>query len=373
MKRVLHIAPSFARRDGGPSEVLRGLIPELARIGYEVTTATTDKGVDESDLSFVASNNVRVFSARRPARWSFAPSMLLKLRAEIRNSDVVHIHSVNTFPTTLAMVLCRWTRTPYLLEPHGAFDIYHMDQGRMKKVLYNVLIDGYGFRGLAGAIYSSAREREHGSKTLHARAFEMPLGVDSRLFDINRQPLNSGRASTLLFLGRITEKKRLDLVIRALAAKSLSDSGIRLIVAGPEDPRLGYDPRKLALDLGVAERVEFLGAVDEQLREKLLLSADVFILPSEDESFGMAVAEAMAAGCPVIATVNVGIAEAAAASGAIEICALDAHSIAQTIATMFNDAARRQSMGASGKAYAMENFTWSRAAAKAAFAYEAVT
>ena len=369
--RVLHVTPSFARRDGGPSETLRGLVPELERMGVDVHTLTTDKGVDISDRDFIDAGNVTVVRARRPASWNFAPGMVAPLWNNVREYDVLHIHSVNSFTTTVAMAIARFRKVPYLLEPHGAFDDYHMSEGRTKKRLYNGIIDRYGLSGLSGVLTSSKRERLAAEAVTSAPQFDLPLGVDEALFAIDSHRPSPER---LLFLGRIAKKKRLDLILRALADPCLAELELELelVVAGPVGDDLDYDPYALAEELGVANRVKFLGAVNSETRAELLASAGIFVLASEDESFGVAVAEALAAGCAVIASNEVGIASDAASDGALHLTKLDAVDLASHIHLLLSQPCVAEEIGARGREYARGRYRWSASAEAAAQAYGAV-
>lgn len=369
--KVLHVAPSFARRDGGPSETLRGLIPELERLGVEVRVATTDKGLDTSDQAFIADHEVIIVRSRRPYSWTFAPSLPRLLVREILNADVVHIHSVHTFPSSVAMTLCRALKRPYLVEPHGALDYYHLRQGHTKKMLYTRLIDRYGWRRVTAAIYSSERESEEGRRALAAPSVVMPLGVDESLFTIDREPDESTTPGNprILFLGRLTNKKRLDLVLKAMATPPLDKQSATLSVAGPMDPELNFSPEILVRQLGIERRVTFLGPVSGTERRDLMRTHDVFVLPSEDESFGVALSEALAAGLACVATPMTGFAPEAAKAGALKLTELHAASISESIATAFQE---RQALSAEGRRYAQLRHRWGASAALLLQAYEAV-
>lgn len=367
--RVLHVTPSFARRDGGPSETLRGLIPELRAAGVDVHTLSTDKGLGAADHDFIAAGGVTIVKSRPPRSWNFAPGMLRPLWRLVGEVDAVHIHSVNTFTTTIAMIIARLRKTPYVLEPHGALDSYHMGEGRRKKSLYNRVIDRWGFAGLGGVLTSSSHERVDSQKLLVAPHFDMPLGVDERLFGLARE---SKTRAQILFLGRIAKKKRLDLVLGALADPRLAAARFELVVAGPVGDDLDYVPSELASRLGVADRVSFLGPVDNHRRAELLASSGVFVLPSEDESFGVAVAEAMAAGCAVIASEQVGIAPDAAKAGALVLSSLDSYDLATQLACMVSQPALIDEIGGRARAFAEGRFRWAASASAAKRAYESI-
>ena len=371
--RVLHVAPSFARRDGGPSEVLRGLIPALRSLGATVELIATDKGVNESDADLLSDPGTTVFRSHQPDSWTFCPAMAGPMQDAVRRADIVHIHSIQTFTSTITMRAARKANVPYVIQPHGALDSYHWKQRKLKKSFYMASIDRFGVNGLDGVLYSSPRETADGAAVLRkVPAFSMPLGVDPSLLTLARTIPAYG-PQEVLFLGRVTAKKRLDVLLEAFAEPRLRDLDARLTVAGPIDARLAYDPLELAAQLGVADRVDFLGQVDAAMRRRLLARAAIFVLPSEDESFGVAVAEALAAGCPVIATSQVGIASTAEAEGGLRICALDPTDIAAVLGELLESPSEAATLGQRGQAHARGRYTWEHAAKAALSCYERVT
>jgi glycosyltransferase involved in cell wall biosynthesis len=370
--KIVHVSPSFARREGGPSEVLRGLMPALEARGVDWQVVTTDKGLTHSDEEFARNGRVHVAKSRYLKSWTFSLGILPLLIRSIKGCDAVHIHSIHTFPSSAAMMIARFFRKPFVLEPHGSLDSYHLRQGNAKKLLYSSLVDGRSLRQVSGLIYSSKMELEEGRAFLpNAPSFLMTLGVSRDLLDIPDNPSRS--KSTILFLGRVTDKKRLDLLIEALATGPLKNTSSRLIVAGPIDPRLSYSPASLAVELGVADRIDFLGQVDSDERRKLLFESTVFALPSEDESFGIAVAEALAAGCPVVCSNRVGIAPEAAASGALVLSTLSASDLADHLSKVLISTPDQLKLSSRGRGFAADTFTWDRSAEQAIEIYSTVT
>ena len=108
----------------------------------------------------------------------------------------------------------------------------------------------------------------------------------------------------VLFLGRVNWKKGLDRLIPAMKEVPNAD----LLIAGNDEENYRPELEALARRHGVLDRVRFLGPVDDRKKWSLLASARILVLPSYSENFGNVVLEAMAAGCPVIVTPEVGIA-----------------------------------------------------------------
>ncbi|WP_146244105.1 glycosyltransferase [Curtobacterium sp. MCBD17_013] len=370
--RVVHVIPSVARRDGGPSEVIRGLLTPLTAAGLSIRVITTDKGLDQRDDDLRHHANIEIHRVRRPIGWSYSPSAISGIVRAVRAADIVHVHSLHTFTSTVALWAAAALRRRVVVQPHGSLDAYHWNQSRLKKALYSAFIDGYALRRAAALIVSSDYEAATRAPrwSRRMRAVSVPLGVDDRLFQLERAQSTSATRPAVLFLGRVTTKKRIDLVLDAF--RLLTERGIDadLIVAGPIDPSLPYDPIGLAESAGLSERTRFIGTVDADRRLRLLLEAAVFVLPSDDESFGVSVAEAMAAACATVTTATVGIAAPAQAAEALIIAEQTPRSIADCLARLLEDPSLSQEMGDRGRRYAQAHFTWDRAASTLVSLYQ---
>jgi len=265
---------------------------------------------------------------------------------------------------------------PYLLEPHGALDRYHIKQGRLKKSLYNRVFDHKNLANASGFIVSSRKEGVEAGEVvgLDRNIAVIPLGVDPSLFSLSRLAPDPRRSDLvqLLFLGRITAKKRLDVLLKALTCYPLNKIGLELVVAGPADRSLSFSPAEIVAKLGLCGNVRIIGPVDNLRRAELLQNADLFVLPSEDESFGVAAAEAMAAGCPVAVTMNVGLAEEAALSGAVFVISSDPQILSTQLAGLVIDYERRLTLATKAKAFAAAHFEWSAVALQLKKVYDAI-
>jgi glycosyltransferase involved in cell wall biosynthesis len=111
----------------------------------------------------------------------------------------------------------------------------------------------------------------------------------------------------MLFLGRIHEKKGCDLLVRSFHDLQNLSADYHLVIAGPDDYGLGARLRREAVRLGIADRISWPGMVTGTDKWSLLRAADVMVLPSHQENFGVVVAEALACGVPVLLTDKVGI------------------------------------------------------------------
>jgi glycosyltransferase involved in cell wall biosynthesis len=110
-----------------------------------------------------------------------------------------------------------------------------------------------------------------------------------------------------LFLSRIHEKKGCDLLIQAFAKVAKSNPDLHLVMAGPDQTGLLADLKKIANDFGIENRITWTGMIKNKVKWGAMKAAEVFILPSHQENFGIAVAEALAVGTPVLISNKVNI------------------------------------------------------------------
>ena len=239
---------------------------------------------------------------------------------------------------------------------------------KKNRLMKSVLMAAVGRRLLEGAAaihVTSAREAAEAMAFGFAlpAVHEVPNGVD--VVDEPDAPgavsqaaaVILGGAPFVLFIGRISWKKGLDRLITAMTHAP----GVRLVVAGPDEE--GYR-QTLAAQVGVAglgSRVGWAGPVHGADKAALLAHAQVLVLPSYSENFGNVVLEAMAAGCPVVVTPEVGIADIVRDSGAGLVLDGTPEVLGAGLSRLMGDAVLRRTMGERGRAAAL-NYSWATVA-----------
>jgi glycosyltransferase involved in cell wall biosynthesis len=249
-----------------------------------------------------------------------------------------------------------------VLRPAGMLGAWSLRQRSWRKRLYLRLVEGSHLRN-AAAIHATSDAEASDLETLGygARTHMIPLGTVATARGARREDVGPLR---LLFLSRLHPVKGLPLLFDALAVLPAEVGPVQLLVAG--DGEAGYRRQLEALSegAGVAGKVRFVGWVDGEQKRRLLEEADVFVLPSLHENFGVAVAEALAAGLPVIVSDQVGIAAEVEGAGAGLVVPCDAARLARAIASLAGDPALRTAMGRRAAALAAERFSWDRTAAR---------
>ncbi|MHC1784987.1 MAG: glycosyltransferase [Anaerolineaceae bacterium] len=315
--RILHVTPSYfpATYWGGPIHSIYGLNKALASFqGVTLQVLTTNSAgpalseklrMNELDAEGLF-NNYSVHFAHRLAGRSTSLELLLILPAYIQKADVVHVSSTYSFPILPTFFFCRILNKPLVWSPCGAIlDSQKLQFSRKKTIklfweyLINLLILPEKM-----VLHATSREEEEVSvkRIPRARSVIYPHGVEIP-FDLpERLPQENGQLR-LLFLSRLDPKKGLENLLSALYI--LNDPSITLQVCGTGDPayvsKLQDEARRLDLLNG---GVQFTGEVVGDQKTAAFQNADVFILPSYSESFGVAIAEALAQGLPVIVSKN---------------------------------------------------------------------
>ena len=285
----------------------RELVRRLVERGHSVDVVTTTivdlahSPANRSSVREVDGATVRYLATPIRYRWMGITPTLPVALARAPRPDVAHVFGFRDVVTTGTAAWCRLRRVPYVFEPLGMFE------PRLRKVLLKRALDASVYRGVArgaaAVVVASERERDAvvacgvDSGRVHVRGngFPEPL-VDGALESELRARLRiPNGAPVVLYVGRIAAGKGIEHLLET--ARRLPDAHV--VFVGPDD-RHGTAVDK-------ADNVHLLPATDEPPLE-LYRQADVFVLPSEGESFGMVAAEAAAAGTPVIVSDRCGIA-----------------------------------------------------------------
>jgi glycosyltransferase involved in cell wall biosynthesis len=373
--RILHILPSYypAVRYGGPIYSVHGLARAQRRRGHDVHVYTTN--VDGRSTSPVPVQQpvdvdgvqVWYFPTGLGRRIYRSPPMGHALLARMNHFDILHNHCVFLWPTMAGARAARRCNVPYIISPHGMLvpDLIRR-KSLLAKHLWITMLERHNIENAAAIHFTSQLEADE----FRALGFDIqdsaivPNGLDIQPACPKTSmslPRRVHKRPYVLYLGRISWKKRVDDLIRAIGQVQDLD----LVIAGNDDEGLQPSLVKLSQDCGAFDRVHFVGHVGGDRKWDLFRSARVFVLPSRSENFGMAVLEAMSAGCPVIVTAHVGLASSVRETGA-GLVIEDAHpaALANAIRILSFDEEMGRRMGAAGKRAARELFSWDGIAQK---------
>jgi glycosyltransferase involved in cell wall biosynthesis len=321
--RILHVIPSVSMRDGGPSRAIGIMEHALSSAGVEVTTLTTDHGVEHchGNGQPVTMNGVRRIYARKWLHpYKVAPGLLRHLLRLVEAHDVVHIHGLFSFSTTVAAWAARRAGVPYVVRPLGSLARYGLRERRPRlKWLSMAMVEGQILRGAAAVHFTSRAEMEEASATgVPMSGVVIPLGVctENGLPALPLQHAALADRRVILFLARLDPMKNLEAVIDAMAGSPTLRASCALVIAGTGEPRYVASLKARAAAAGLSERTLWLGHVEGLQKRAAFAAADVFVLPSFMENFGIAAVEALLAGVPCLLGEDVAIAREVERAGA---------------------------------------------------------
>lgn len=230
--------------------------------------------------------------------FKFAPSLSTSLQTLA--PDVVDVQGLWTYPSLANLRHHRYGGCPYVITPRGMLDPWALDRSRLKKRLVRTLFEDSHLHCATCLRATAEMEATHFRDfNLHNPIAIIPNGVD--VPPLVRSKRKTGGPCRLLFLSRLHPKKGLPFLLRAWAAIAQQRQDWELIIAGPDE--VGHEAEMRALETRLAApRIRWIGAVDGPTKTALYRSADLFVLPTHTENFGLVIAEALAAGVPAIVT-----------------------------------------------------------------------
>lgn len=264
-----------------------------------------------------------------PLRYGYSPEWGRWLRANARNYNAIILNGLWNFTSYGTWRALRNLDVPYYVCPHGMLDPWLKGTrpfGHFLRVLFWRLLERKVLRDARGVFFASQEEQALASAAfLHrdSHSHVVGYGTEDVVGDADAEksaflakfPALRGRR-LILFLGRIHPKKGLDLLIEAFARLAGEFPSFDLVVAGPDDLEMKRRLTKIADSFAASDRIHWTGMLSGDQKSGAFRSAEFFVLPSHQENFGIAVAEAMARAVPVLITKKVNIWREVQASGA---------------------------------------------------------
>ena len=339
--RVLHLIPSISPLRGGPSQAVLSMVAALRQQGVDASILTTnDHGTDvQGSMPLGRWHHQEALGQVVPVlafgRWNpplrflrefaISPGLSRWLSQNSCQYDLVHVHALFSCTTSLGMAQLRRQRVPYILRTIGQLNRWSLSQSRVRKQIFLQFVDRVNLQSASALHFTSEAELEEaGDLKLTAPSYVLPLGVPSApCLGFGIQPVGNSRCPVrLLFLSRIHPKKQLSVLFDALAVlKHRHPSRPWLLeIAGDGDPDYLQQLHDHCDAIGLAGQVNWHGFVEGEYKRDLLQQCDWFVLPSASENFGIAAAEALMAGTPVVLSSGVALAANVQAAQAGFVC-----------------------------------------------------
>jgi glycosyltransferase involved in cell wall biosynthesis len=372
--RVLHVsayyAPAFVY--GGPPRSIHGLCRALRDHGVDAQVFTTDANGEGSLPEAVIAGGaydgvpVRYFARSWPSEPIGSNALTRALRAELHKFDLVHIHGLWNRVVWSAARQARRTHVPYVLSPRGMLEPGAMAHRALRKRLAWTVIERTTIEG-AALLHATSEAELRTLQVLRpdAEIVCVPNGVDP----FPARPRIGAVRPVIAFIGRVHPLKRLDLLVDAFVRLRKANREAELVIAGPDEAKLR---RALAARAGsFASEITWLGAVDAVGKAELLARASALVLCSNSESFGLSVAEAMAAAVPVVVTRTCGWDEVQRERAGL-IVEQRPEAIAEALMSVLENPAGAREMGERGRLLIERRYRWPAVSAALAQHYSHV-
>lgn len=315
--KILHVINSVNPAGGGPIEGVRQLGAANESQGHKVSVAS----LDAPSAEYLKTFPFPVY-ALGPGflKYSYCKRLVPWLRENARKFDILIVNGIWQYQSFAVERALRDGRVPYVVYTHGMLDPWFNQRyplKRLKKMLYWPWGEYRVLRDANAVLFTCEEERVLARQSFRPyRCNEVvvkygtagPQGdpqVELETF-YGRYPQLRGKRLAL-FMGRLHEKKGCDLLLQAFAKVLAADPDWHLVICGPD--QVGWQAKLSAMAerLHIAGRVTWVGMASGDLKWGAVRAAEVFVLPSHQENFGIVVAEALACGTPVLISNKVNI------------------------------------------------------------------
>lgn len=241
---------------------------------------------------------MQAFDVRGPLAGQYAPRMAQALTALA--PDLVDVQGLWTYPSMVNLRHARRTGTPYLVTPRGMLDPWARKNSAWKKKLAGALFEHAHLKGAKALRATAEMEAQH----FRDMGLINPIAVVPNGLNLpDLAPRDSHALRSILFLSRIHPKKGVSYLLRSWADLHTTFATWELVIAGIDENGYEAELKRQAHELRLP-RVRFVGEAHGAAKQKLYRDADLFVLPTHAENFGLVVAEALAQETPVITTTN---------------------------------------------------------------------
>ncbi|MBD3379243.1 MAG: glycosyltransferase [Candidatus Omnitrophica bacterium] len=373
--KVLHVISSLDKKYGGPSKALVEMVLAQKRAGICPEIAATRFPGENPEVPERVKTR---FFERCLGEYKYSPGMRKWLEEHIKKYDIVHIHSVFVYSTMLAARLAEKEKIPYIVRTIGQLYEWSLrNKSYLLKKIYLELIEKRTLEKAAMLHFTTEDERDNLIvKLKRKQGYVLPLGVRiggvmARREAYARFPGFEDK-KILLFISRIHPKKGLETVIPVINGIFRKYPDWILVIAGEGRESYVNELKEKIDSLHTGKHVHFTGYVFGKEKEALLSLADIYILPSYTENFGVAVAEALAYGKPVCISKNVGIASDIKKYNAGKVFELREDSISESLGELMCSERKRTKMGANALRLAGEKYDWDTITQKQIKIYEKI-
>ena len=370
--RVIHVIDDLNEEAGGPAQACIEMAAAVAGKGHHVSIYALG---GRRPAWFPASGRlpmtirhegveVHLFPGGATACFGMS-GLYAALARAIPGADVVHAHVLYGFHLWAAWRVCRRHAIPLIVRPCGILNAYVCSARQVRARVIELAFQSRLLQQATLIHYTTEQEAaDAGGYVGNPRCAVVPLGINPQAYDDlppraefdRHYPEAKGR-KVVLYFGRLHRKKRLDLVIAAFAAMVREGCELHLLIAGPDDG-MGGQCRMLVGAHGISGRTTFAGLLVQEAKRIAFGGADVFVLPSMTENFGIAVAEAAASFIPLLISEHINIAPVFGQAEAAIVVSPELGAVTHGLRTLIRDPAGAQAMAVRAHHIVEQRFTW---------------
>ena len=370
---ILHVTPYYAPAYayGGVVRAVEGLAQALIARGHQVTVLTTDTLTQDERYAGEEEevrDGVRVIRTRNVSQYlrgqfnlSTPHHMRQTVQSLISSVDVMHCHEFRTVENLVATPIAKESHIPLVLSPHGTM-LQTTGRSRVKQTWDRILSPAIAQRfdavvGLTEQEVTDVQDiwETFGQRRIPTQFHIIPNGIDPTPFQnlpdaqLLRDRFGLGDARIILFMGRLHERKGVDVLAQAFLQADLPNC--KLLIVGPDEGM------KATLTELHDDRIVLTGYLEGDERLQTYAAADVLALPAVGEGFSMVVLESLASELPVVISPGCNFPEVARANaGTIVEPTVD--EVAGALRVLIENDALRLEMGMNGKQLVANHYTW---------------
>lgn len=301
MLSQLHIVPNIAVSSGGLGLAALRYAEHVSRAGAKITLMTASCETDILLERSFDSTDFCLVHVPYKSHWlqsSIAQYRLIDALCEKDKIDLIHLHGAWLPLFWMAVIIARRRKIPYVVSPHGSFEPWALKHKFFKK--YLALLTYQGAVNHTASLFFATAEQE--VESIRRLKITQPIIMIPNGVDITTPPVRvfQDRKRTILFLSRIHPIKGLIDLVEAWA--KVRNPAWKIVIAGPDENGHQAEVQSVIEAHGLNSDFEFIGLVEGARKAECFANAEIFILPTYSENFGIAVAEALAYELPVITT-----------------------------------------------------------------------
>jgi glycosyltransferase involved in cell wall biosynthesis len=358
--KILHIVPSYkpAYIYGGPIESVSKLCEGLVKAGHEVdvftTTANgkTELPVEEGKTINVDGVNVTYFRRITKDHTHVSPALWKHLYGNVRSYDIVNIQSWWSFLVIIAACICHARGVKVIVSPRGMLSPYIFNSGntKKKKFIHSIIgrwaLSRSWFHATAEAEVAECRQVIPGWK-----GFMIANNVTLPDLPIVK---NDKDVFTLIFMSRVHQKKGIEILLNAVQGLTFP---VLLQIAGSGDAAYTKRLKDLVKELRIEDKVQWLGWMDRNMKFKVLMESDLFVLASLNENFANVVLESLHMGTPVMVSKEVALSKFVSDHQVGWVSSLATNDVTKKITQARDDKQKRQWIEHNGRSIIAESFS----------------